>query len=51
MKNSEKQEIWDNGTTLLDYPIDVNMKGEQESNGSVEHLVAYNVTQVWLVAC
>jgi hypothetical protein len=36
-----KSEVWNYGTSIVDYPIDVNMQGEQESNGSTEHQMFY----------
>ena len=39
MSKITKQEVFSEGDSLIDYPIDVNMGGEQESNGSTEHII------------
>ena len=41
MTKAKRQEIHKHGYNLCDWAIDVNMKGEQESNGSTEHLMEY----------
>ncbi len=41
MTNKEKQEILDEGTVLFSQPIDTNMDGEMESNGSQQKLVEH----------
>ena len=42
MKKKEREEIFKNGYSLIDYPIDMSMDGEQETNGSIEHVVEFN---------
>lgn len=33
--------IWENGTSIADWPCDIGNEGEIDSNGSIEHVVAY----------
>ena len=42
MKKPSKAEIFKNGTSLADYPIDENTDNETESNGSTQHIIEYN---------
>ena len=39
MAKATKHEVFNDGDSLMDYLIDLNMKGEQESNGSTEHII------------
>lgn len=41
LSKKRAKDIFDEGISLFDCPIDVNEKREQQSNGSVEHLVTH----------
>jgi len=42
MKKKLREEIWKDGNSLINYPIDSDMNGKLESNGSVQHVVEFN---------